>query len=206
MSLKTVVPYCLCILLVPTIALAQERIEDFVRNIPPGKSVSITLSPMYPSRDIPSVVGVADLGVEGEIMSRVSSQAAGPHYVSTRYTVRVENVLFNRASLPKTPTSAISTVSFTREGGKISFEGREINAVDSTLPPFEVGDHLLLLLKRDRGDGDLVIVGGPYGVFSEQQGSIKSFLRVDTQMKNKYEGLDVATFRGLVSRAAAVPR
>ena len=204
MNPRVIAPYSLCVLFGSAAALAQESIEDLIRSVPPGESVSIGFSPQYPSLDLPATAEYADVGVEGEIVSAVSQQTPGPNYVSTTYTMRVRNVLFDRAPLPSTLTPGTSTISFTRVGGRISLQGRAIITQDTSLPAFEPGAYLFLLLKRDAQDGKFVAIGGPYGAFSVQEGAIKSFLPVGMPTRDEYDGLDVATFRTLVIQAAPV--
>jgi hypothetical protein len=204
MNSKAIVLCSLCVLFGSAAVLAQESIEHLIRSVPPGESVSIGFSPQYPSLDLPAVAALADLGVEGEIVSSVSQQTPGPNYVSTTYMMRVQNVLFDRAPLPSTLTSGMSTISFTRVGGRISLQGREIITQDTTLPAFEPGAYLFLFLKRDAKDGKFVTIGGPYGAFSVQAGTIKSFLPIGVPTRDEYAGIDVATFRTLVTQAAPV--
>jgi hypothetical protein len=187
-------------------ALAQEPIENLLRQVPPGEGVSIGYSPMYPSLDLPAVATLADLAVEGEVVSAVSEQTPGPTYVSTTYVLRVTGVLFDRAPLAKTLTPGISTITFVRIGGRISIEGRQVITQDTSLRDFENGEYLFLFLKRDRKDGSFAMVGGPCGAFSVQvqEGTIRSFQGIGMPLSDKYAGLDAATFRTRVMAAATV--
>jgi hypothetical protein len=204
MNSRVIVPYSLCVLVGSAVLLAQESIEDLIRSVPPGESVSIGFLPQYPSLDLPAVAAFADLVVEGEIVSSVSQQTPGPNYVSTMYMMRVQNVLFDRVPVPGTLTPGMSTIGFTRVGGRISLQGRAIITEDKTLPAFEPGAYLFLFLKRDAKDGKFVTIGGPYGAFNVQEGLIKSFLPIGMPTRDEYAGLDVATFRTLVIQAAPV--
>jgi hypothetical protein len=61
----------------------------------------------------------------------------------------------------------------------------------------------VLFLRQDPDAGGLVIVGGPYGAFLEQDQRIQSFLVKGSEMEQKYHGLDVAAFRDLVAQAVS---
>jgi len=192
MNSRIIVPYSLCVLLVGSVMLAQERTEDLIRDVPPGGSISIGYSPLVPSLELPAVVALSDVAVEGEIVSSVSEQTRAPYYVSTTYVMRVQNVLFDRTPIFKAPTAAMSMISFTRIGGRIWFQGHEIVTIDTTLPAFEPRAHLFVFLKRE-ADGEFVNVGGPSGAYGVQDGMIESFWPVGTPINDRYGRVDVAT-------------
>ena len=179
---------------------AVDSIEAFVARLPPGDSVFVNHSPNYPPLDIPSIVAATDLAVEGEVVSSFNREAKGPHYVTTTYVVRVDNVLMGRAQLPLAAASDTTTVSVTRIGGRISYYGREIITTDHSLGPFEVGARLYLFLKKSDnvGPGEFAIVGGPFGVFRKVDGKVEPLAKTNVELRDKYSGLDEASFRAYV--------
>jgi len=179
--------------------LGQVPLQQHVKDIPVGEHVSLTSSPMHPSLDVPAVLKVVDLVVEGQVERAVSAITANQQFVATTYDFRVDRVLFNHEPPMRIPGPGVSALRFTHAGGQVEIDGRVMDAVDLTLRPFPVGAQLILFLKRDTStQGTFVIVDGPYGAFSVQDGRVRSFLQSDDTMKRLYDGTDLAAFRTLV--------
>lgn len=188
-----------CLLMLSPSASAQMTVRERLRDVPAGGDLSLTNSPMHPSMEIPTLLGLADLVVEGVIARTTIGLTRDGRSVATTYDLRVEQVLFTRRSGMPVPGPAISSVRFWHTGGQIDVDGLTVRAVDDTLRPFMMSTRLILFLKSDVSEnGAYQILDGPYGTFAIEGGKVKSFLPAGSTLGDLYNGADVATFRAAI--------
>ena len=187
---------------------AQVSIRDRVSDIPFGGDLSLTVSPMHPSMDVPALLPLTDVVVEGVVKSAASAITDDEASVATTYEVEVRQVMFSRRGATVTPQPSVSTVRVRGVGGEVNVDGRIVRAIDSSLRPFQVGAHLILFLKEDSSQAGLYqIVDGPYGTFGVAGDRITSHtVTIDQRVGELYEDTEVNLFKSLIQQgSAAIP-
>ena len=191
------------ILTLPTSVLAQ-GIREQVASLRPGDSLQVTRSPMLPSMDLPAVVRGSESGIEGIIATKEAQITSDGSFVETVYTVTVTRALTGTGTVGSLMGPSIDVVVY---GGNITVDGHDVHAVDTSLPPLEVGSEVVLFVKRTQSlPQRFVLVAGPYSAFLIERGKISSLLQADEAIRLKYDGMDAGAFRRAAQAAFATGR
>jgi hypothetical protein len=201
-----VVPLITLIALYSWPLYGQDKLRDRFNELPADEKVSITITSSFPTRDLPSNPNLADLVVEGIVERATSAMTKDERSVQTIYDVVVDQVLFSNQLGTVVPGPGISRVRVTQTGGQIDVGDRTIVVHNNSLPTLSIGSPWILFLGKPKGSTNesYEIVGGPYGTFEVKDGQVNPYAQHDPEIKTKYDGGDVTTFRAYVIQAAAV--
>jgi hypothetical protein len=183
----------------------QSMLDEWVKDIPVGETVSITSAVTRASMDVQSVAAASDMVVDGRVTRTTAVASVAPAKVSTNIVIAVNSVWADRTSDPSKPRPAIQTLTVQQPGGRLEYQGRIIEVRDPSFPIFRAGTELILFLSKGEDDA-MTIVGGPYGAFVKESGRLKSLLPSGHELHSRYDGLELSTFRSLVTEAMAGAR
>jgi len=157
---------------------------------------------MIPSMDLRTVIGQSDLVVEGIITNATSAVTEDYSFVTTTYAIKVSRVLSAKPVVGSVPSPGVSTVFVTVLGGDANLDGRLVHAVDSSLPLFSVGAHLVICLQRHQGKREMSIMYGPFGAFRIDGEQVRSLVKNDETIRDTYDGMGVDAFRSFIQAVA----
>jgi hypothetical protein len=170
-----------------------------VQELRPGEELSINLSPLIPSTDLPAVISSSDLVILGRVEKARSSLTRENSSISTTYDIKVGQVLYSKNAAMSSPQQGVPpTVYVTTPGGTLTIDGHVVHLVDTSLPAFHPGaDVVLCITSGSAIPGGNAIVYGPYGAFLVEGNRVRS-LATDGAIRRKYDGMDVSAFSAII--------
>lgn len=123
------------------------RIPQLVALMRPMPVESVRLRELLPPLPLEELTHAADLIVEGRIERASAHLTKDQCDVATNYSMAVNKVIAGTVPLSATPGPS-QPITFIATGGAMEIDGVRVAMRDEQLPPFEIGQHIILFLRR----------------------------------------------------------
>lgn len=177
-------------------ALDQQTLPELVRQ---HGDISKQIINDWSPADLPEIATSADVIARVVILDAESQLTSDQRSIETIYKAQVLSAV--KSSLAN--ISDGSAITFRKDGGTVSIEGRQITARDADFPPLNVGDEYVVFLWHDPKTRLLHVHYGAQGVFLISKGYVEQLSRAFGKWNQERGHVALAEFLGEVRAVTA---